>query len=384
MTRVEDHSPRLLGQDLSENRLESGEIRPLTGIRGFAALMVVLFHFQASWVLLLPGLSVLTPLARRGYLGVDLFFILSGFILCYVHKPGTGRFDAREYLKFLGLRLARVYPNHLATLGFLIGMVALARFVNVPIHGSEYDFRDLPLQLTMTHAWPGLEDRSAFYWNYPSWSISCEWFAYLFVFPACWFGLKHNWGPAVFLTLGYAFLLVWLCVAPRLGNDLVSCILRVACEFAAGATIFRAWWTGPLIGRYCQQAVTWTLLATLVALEAVPLEFSYASQTVILIFPLVLLGLTTETTLVGRVFSSPVCLWLGNVSYALYMSHALVQKAMKIALPAERFVHVSLGVRLGVVMIQLLALLGGASALYYFVELPSRNCLRKRIRRLAN
>ena len=80
---------------------DAANIRPLTSLRFFAAMWVVLFHY---W----PKLDVgFTPtLVEKGYLGVELFFTLSGFILCHVYLTafGEGRF---RYGDFLWNRLAR-------------------------------------------------------------------------------------------------------------------------------------------------------------------------------------------------------------------------------------------------------------------------------------
>jgi peptidoglycan/LPS O-acetylase OafA/YrhL len=98
--------------------MRDGEhIRPLTSLRFFAALWVVLFHY---WVKL-DGPAE-PAIITRGYLGVELFFTLSGFILCHVYlaRFGEGGF---KYGGFLWNRLARVYPLHLAC---IVGVGALA------------------------------------------------------------------------------------------------------------------------------------------------------------------------------------------------------------------------------------------------------------------
>jgi hypothetical protein len=96
---------------------DAANIRPLTSLRFFAALWVVLYHY---W----PKLDV-RPSPRcwlsKGYLGVELFFVLSGFILCHVYLTALGE-ERFRYGSFLWNRLARVYPLHLAT---LLGMIAL-------------------------------------------------------------------------------------------------------------------------------------------------------------------------------------------------------------------------------------------------------------------
>ncbi len=85
------------------------EIKPLTGLRGIAALGVMAFHYwYRDWV---PITTVSGHAAARGYISVDLFFILSGFVMS---KAYGARFisasSLSSYARFLGLRLARIYP----------------------------------------------------------------------------------------------------------------------------------------------------------------------------------------------------------------------------------------------------------------------------------
>src|SRR5262249_39676380 len=96
---------------------ERPEIRALTGIRGFAAVWVVLFHLQWQGMYqAFPRLEAIRPLVDRGYLGVDLFFILSGFILTWNYGEALADWRPREHVRFEIVRLARIYPVHLATL----------------------------------------------------------------------------------------------------------------------------------------------------------------------------------------------------------------------------------------------------------------------------
>jgi peptidoglycan/LPS O-acetylase OafA/YrhL len=140
-------------------------LRALTGIRFFAALHVVFFHYAPA----LPPL--LRNVAANGYMAVGLFFILSGFVLAYQY---AGR--ALNPRRFLGARFARIYPAYL--LGFvLIGPAVVVRLL-----------RSDPLKLAASGlAAGGLVQgwfpKLALVWNGPGWSLSNEAFFYL-LFPA--------------------------------------------------------------------------------------------------------------------------------------------------------------------------------------------------------
>jgi len=107
--------------DYSLKPITRGRLTPpkglpsLTGLRGAAALWVILFHFS---FLLRTHLHIPLdlPLLREGYLGVDVFFILSGFILCHVYVSSFKQYKVREHIHFLLIRLARIYPLHLAVM----------------------------------------------------------------------------------------------------------------------------------------------------------------------------------------------------------------------------------------------------------------------------
>ena len=139
------------------------DLRPLTALRFLAAGWVVLYTF---W----PNLAVgFTPaLAAKGYLGVEMFFVLSGFILSHVYLEAAGE-KQFGYGSFLWARLARVYPLHIATLVGIGLMAAAAIAAGMAIDPNILGWKSLPANLTLTHAW-GLAPQAG--WNHPSWSIS--------------------------------------------------------------------------------------------------------------------------------------------------------------------------------------------------------------------
>jgi peptidoglycan/LPS O-acetylase OafA/YrhL len=141
----------------------------LTAVRFFAAIYVVLFHFSGHVIPFWDHIG-------SGYLGVDLFFVLSGFILMYNYgdKATPG---AKFYRLFLSARVARIYPAYV--LAFLLAIPAVILF-NLARYPPVEAWTKMAVAglatLSLMHAW---FPRLASFWNFPSWSVSGEMFFYL-------------------------------------------------------------------------------------------------------------------------------------------------------------------------------------------------------------
>ena len=147
----------------------------LTGIRGVAAWMVVLYHIRKSLILLLPADAI--AVFAKGYLAVDLFFMLSGFVLWYSYADRIRQGGLAFAAPFLWRRLARIWPLHLFILALFIPLALLLRADGG--HMLHYPFGELPLHVLLMQNW-GMTQEIA--WNQPAWSISTELAAYL-LFP---------------------------------------------------------------------------------------------------------------------------------------------------------------------------------------------------------
>ena len=106
----------------SQSSYGSAYARPrldaLTGVRGLAAWWVVFFHFREYLVPYVPS-SALAVMAH-GNLAVDLFFVLSGFVIYYTYAGHLG--SRSEIRLFFIKRVARIYPLHLLTLLAYVGL----------------------------------------------------------------------------------------------------------------------------------------------------------------------------------------------------------------------------------------------------------------------
>ncbi|CAD6000437.1 Peptidoglycan/LPS O-acetylase OafA/YrhL, contains acyltransferase and SGNH-hydrolase domains [Agreia sp. COWG] len=155
-------------------------IGALTGIRAVAAFWVFLRHFRTEIIDALgpgPVTQAIVHISSAGYLGVDLFFILSGFILTYTHlETMTTRYSWRTAVGFLWLRLARVWPLTAFVL-MLFGAYFVFQAVSSgdPSFLSQADPARLVVHLTLLNGWFA----APLDWNGVDWSVSAEWMAYL-------------------------------------------------------------------------------------------------------------------------------------------------------------------------------------------------------------
>ncbi|HEX7886063.1 MAG TPA: acyltransferase [Phenylobacterium sp.] len=215
------------------------DLPALTSVRFFLALGVVLFHYQLQW----PWNAMAdTGFLDRARLGVDAFFILSGFVLTHAYRDAIAG-HRLNYRRFLVARFARVYPAHLAVLVFVVAMVTAASLMGAQFDRNLYNPVGLITTLLLVHAW--LPEVIKADWNGPSWSLSAEWFAYL-AFPAfAWVGLKLRDRPVLLLALtALLFLALDLVYQAAFGDVVVHAeasmgILRIIPEFLYGVALYR-------------------------------------------------------------------------------------------------------------------------------------------------
>lgn len=152
------------------------EIRALTGIRGLAACYVVLFHYFFGAIGLTHVAPVITFL-RHGYLSVDLFFCLSGYIMAETYGADFRQGPSwASFKKFLGRRLARTYPLYFAT----TLVMAILITIHDGIQPISFYSGTLLWNICLTQTWGIVGNGGSL--NGPAWSVSAEAAAYL-LFP---------------------------------------------------------------------------------------------------------------------------------------------------------------------------------------------------------
>lgn len=345
---------------------QPADLRAVTALRFFAAAWVALYAF---W----PDLDVgFTPnVVAKGYLGVELFFVLSGFILSHVYLEAAGEKRFR-YRAFLWARIARVYPLHLAT---LLGVMALglgALAVGMSIDASVLSWRSLPANLLMVHAW-GFAPEAG--WNHPSWSISAEWFAYL-CFPVFAFAAWRLRDRPAAAVAGAAAFLVGLYAAfePLVGFPLTEATIRwgalriVPC-FAYGCALYLIYRRAPL--RHAA-----LLAATFGLAVAVSATFRlWDGVTVLLAGGLILALASLDNAKAGWMSSRPA-VYLGEISYSIYMI-CVPWKLLAVNLAARLTDAPDKKLQIGVWIVVVAMIPVVAAASYHLVEKPARKALRR-------
>ncbi len=346
------------------------DLKPLTAVRFFAALWVVLSHYWPD----LKGAGAAPGLIANGQLGVELFFVLSGFILPHVYLDafGEGRFSFRG---FLWARLARIYPLHIATLVAvgLMGGAALA--LHQPMTHPVLYWPALPANLFLVNAWGLTADAG---WNHPAWSISAEWFAYLSfpAFAAAAWALRKR--PVLAVALAAALLVIIYPAFERFaGFKLTDATiawgaLRIVPCFAFGCAMNLMWRSRAIRTRTGAIATSLSFLAISIGLAAV----SAPPAAIVAAFGVLILGLASLTSTGSRLFSHPVGVYLGEVSYAIYMV-AIPWKILVMS-GAGKLLHLGQsGLPWPLWAAYLLGVIPVAMLAHHLVERPARTAMRR-------
>jgi peptidoglycan/LPS O-acetylase OafA/YrhL len=347
----------------------------LTGLRALAATWVLGYHLRFYFPDQHWWGRVWGALFDQGYLGVDVFFVLSGFVLMHNYGGRELHRDAQGYRDFLRNRLARIYPAHLATLLMLVGVVALVRASDIPLREPfRYTLDGFVENLLLIQAWEFPVTHS---WNINAWSISAEWAAYLCFPVIAWAGLRLRSAAAVWMGIALSWYLLHWFVREFPARDPGDYALpRVFAAFSAGVLTHRLWqidWAPRL---------PWAMLALLAAL-ALGMVGALAAgprpQVLTLAAPLATLlvyGLARDPQGWARHLITPRLLFWGGASYALFLVHRVVLIALHHFLPARGLGDWQPLWALGVIVVSFLL----AAWLYVTLEEPARERFRAPLR----
>jgi peptidoglycan/LPS O-acetylase OafA/YrhL len=313
-------------QGLAAKRSAVAQIPSLTPLRGLAALFVVAFHLQ----FFIPNLhyEATVPAFLLGYVWVDFFFVLSGFIIAHVYGRGLeDGIRGFQYGAFLYARWTRVYPLHFAV---VLAFVAF-EFVQIGLHhglgllpgldafAGHHAVSGIFSQLFLVNS-IGLHD--SLLWNYASWSISAEFFAYL-AFPVLFVALNRRSAAVSWLAFSILLGLLNLLALSNGGRlalhhdyGAVRCLL----EFSIGILTYQAYRSEHLRRWIASDA------AFLTALGLIFIGMMTYVRDILLIpaFVTLILSAARNEGTVARVLATRTLTHLGNISYSIYMVNILL------------------------------------------------------------
>jgi peptidoglycan/LPS O-acetylase OafA/YrhL len=361
------------GVTTSQQTRKSGRtpLLTLTTFRFFAALAIVFFHAFQN--------------ARYDYLasGVSFFFVLSGFILTYVHPRIDGTL---EFAYFWAARLARIWPVHLFTLAVVL---ILQPFGHNPF---KHFYPEFFLNLFLLQCWVPVRC-IALSFNFVSWSISEELFLYLvfpfllpLVFKAPW---KMVLG-AIALYLLFACGAAWLGMPDIESLNTVSykaflyCPILHLYQFVLGMAV-AVWWIGAC--QTSKPAIPWSWMEVFVFGATVSLlpfleklslllvqghteyliDRQFADFLATSLFALLIYVFAFQAGILSRLFSHAGLVYLGDISFSTYMLHCII-------LSLFATLHVSIPPVAKWTLFGL-SVLCASGLLYAFLEKPSRKSL---------
>jgi peptidoglycan/LPS O-acetylase OafA/YrhL len=355
-------------------------IKAFEGMRGIAALFVALYHLDIG--------TAYFPVIRHGYLFVDLFFVLSGFIMAcaYEDKLSTGR----SIRPFLIRRIGRLYPLFIfSTIAFVLAAntIVLAKriaydygyasILNNP-DALEYlvpTSSEILATLTMTHSL-GLFDHLIL--NTPTWSISVEFYTY-FLFALLCLIFSGRARLVAFLVLGVigATISVWASIAIHDCLELTGCLsvtydyglARCAYAFSLGvlAVHMTRFVRSHLVG--LQIAASLTLGIFFFMLDRLPaIAFLFP-----LIFTVLILLMHSDDGPLSRLFQKKPFQVLGERSYSIYLMHMPLVLFFENA--AKRVTGIVPNIIVLVLFIVVLVIISGLT--YKFIENPFRKAFNQ-------
>jgi peptidoglycan/LPS O-acetylase OafA/YrhL len=311
----------------------------LTPLRGLAALLVVIFHYNSQLAEVIS--PVFTPIIEKMYLMVDLFFVLSGFVMYHVYGHYfRERLTPRRFAHFMWARFARIYPLHLATLALMV-FIAAPSFLTNTVEGFfavVYDVTALPSHIAMTQAMGTHHEAT---WNTPSWSISVEWWTYL-MFPLIVVLFKRTstwsrWLAALLVLGGYVSIMYYFqpnfwaarweqfnvpssIPYPMHIIDVITgpAMLRCVCGFVWGMLVYELYekrLLQKLLAYRFSFSIIWFVLLTAWHFNVLP---DYGA---VLLFGGIILATAYSPSASGCLLNNRVFKHIGDISFSLYLIH---------------------------------------------------------------
>jgi peptidoglycan/LPS O-acetylase OafA/YrhL len=350
--------------------MATGEIRAMTGVRGAAAVFVMIYHFEIDHI---PLSGSLPTLLSHGYLAVDLFFVLSGFVMAHVYGSSflNGQF---RYGEFLWHRLARIYPLYITmTLAFLALEIAKTWHAGF----GPYTLVSNLVMMQVLGNWPSIDP--------PAWSVSAEMVAYLLFPLIALLCLASSRVTALLLASAALVSILTLVLSAShhyIGSDIAKGPLDL---FFAPFTAIRClvgFTLGQVVWRFHKQPAVMSLTSrssvqiAVASLALIALTRPGSDFLVYGLIVLLILCLGTDRGAVSHFFASRPLHFLGTISFAIYLVHYRALGAW--AAVDHKLDHLGLLTgHLAATLVAGLVVVGVSWLLHVMVEKPCRQWMRR-------
>ena len=359
----------------------------LTSLRGITALLVAVYHFEDLMLRFIPQAS--SMFFSKSYMMVDIFFLMSGFIITHVYDPRfQQQIAAPDYKKFIIARFARIYPMHLFVL-----LIVLISFVASGSPSSPIQNPNAILSnLLLVHSF-GIHN--TFTWNVPSWSISAEWWCYV-LFPFLIVFLNRMKGFAVGCLFGlsvliYLSIMYWLPRVSENGLPLAVAVhdlnvsfdygfIRGLAGFTSGMLLYKLYKTPLSKGWFSSD---W-LLALLITAAVLCMHFAAPDILCVPLFAGIVICTACNDGIIHKILDGRVLKYLGDISYSIYMLHVVViftileiLKAFELPLSAASAANFPFWPGLLACVGFLAVVIGLSAVTYEWVEKPCRDFINR-------
>jgi peptidoglycan/LPS O-acetylase OafA/YrhL len=351
------------------------QIDQLTSLRGIAAWWVVVYHFELYLVNYLPDFA--HTIVTKGYLAVDFFFILSGFVIYITYGNKLQSFEKNYFINYILRRLSRIYPLHLFTLLIYISIpVSLLLFSQQGILTGKFDLLSFLFNMLLIDAW-GIE--SELTWNIPSWSISAEWLAYL-CFPFLAYVISKYLQSLIYKII--AFLILWVLFVSSfyflgyssVGNNVAGmAVIRCVFQFSLGCIL------GSIYLMDLKILLSALMRRILLSIGLVCFSLMFLSGVLDFViiglsFGAIILSVSLSEGMVNKILLNPFFTLLGKISYSTYMIHYFVKDWFKLLFVEE------IGVATLTELISCFILIFVLSVISFkFIEMPSQRYFNEKI-----
>jgi peptidoglycan/LPS O-acetylase OafA/YrhL len=309
-------------------------LRSLDLLRGIAAIIVLFWHFSGIFHAQ-PAFEIFRPFYTNGQAAVDVFFVISGFILQHVYADKFG--SGADLQNFIVRRLARLYPLHLITL-LIVAALFFGFYYKTGIYGYVFlndDLRHFLMNLFFVQ-YVGFQDGFSF--NAPSWSLSSEfWINIIFGALILTLGRKLAVLAGLIIAVISAIVLIfihgqWLSLT-SIDGWLEPILLRAAAGFFAGVVTYEIWTRTQVTQTIANLMLTISACSILVLMSlprtSSALVFVEASIAIIAA-PLMIFS-AASSVFAEKIGSSYPGRWIGVTSFSVYMWHFPVAAAMALA-----------------------------------------------------